>query len=102
MVRGELAPARSLSGRTDVHQGGGYDGQCPSLAVADVQDLGDVDELGEYCVSRSQAGRSEPEGLCQPPLLILQGRYQIAAPLPPCIGGHLFVYYIELLIFTNC
>ena len=36
MVRGELAPAGSLSGGADVHQGGGYDAQCPGLAVADV------------------------------------------------------------------
>ena len=36
MVPGELAPARSLSGGADVHQGGGYDAQCPGLTVADV------------------------------------------------------------------
>ena len=54
MVRCELAPAGSLSGGTDVHQGGGYDCESPGLAVADVEELSYVEELGEHGVSRSQ------------------------------------------------
>ena len=80
---------------------GGYDCQCPSLAIADVQDLGDVYVLGEHRVSRSQAWRSKPEHLRQPPLLILEGYALHATPRSFYLGPHLFVYYIIFLIFTK-
>jgi hypothetical protein len=45
MVGGELASPRSLAGRSDIHERGGYDCQCPGLAVAYVQYLSYVYEL---------------------------------------------------------
>ena len=101
MVRGELASARSLSARADIHQLGGYDCERPGLAVADVEDLRYVEELGEHGLSRSQAGWSKPEDLGQPPLLILEGYTLHVAPRGLYIDAHVLICIIIFLLFSK-
>ena len=102
MVRVELASERSLSARADVHQRGGYDCESSGLAVANVEDLRYVKELGEHRLRRSQAGWSKSEDLGQPPLLILEGYSSHIAPRGLYIGAHVFICIIIILIFSKC
>ena len=95
MVGGELASAGSLSGRSDIHERGGYDCQRPGLAVADVQDLGYVYELCVDRVSGSEAGRSKLEDLCQPLLFLLKGYPFLVGPLALYIAHNIFICNIE-------
>jgi hypothetical protein len=67
-----------------------------------VEDLRYVKELGEHRLSRSQAGWSKPEDLCQSPLLIFEGYSLHVTPRGLYIGAHVFICIIIFLLLTKC
>jgi hypothetical protein len=66
-----------------------------------VEDLRYVKELGEHRLSRSQARRSEPEDLGQPPLLILEGYTLHVAPSGLYIDAHVLICIIIFHLFSK-